>query len=156
VGQDKDGQPQPCLLRSYSATLPSQGYTVFENNSPKEKLLLAVFDIVSHKSVVNVSNNFISYNILVLPLRVVSNAFNMLMRTVYTAAKTESIYNRLVLDEVKGYSESIRTQLQSSYNFIVNFRCHLKWNFIQHFRRQNASRGRTGLPWYVYCTHFWV
>ena len=52
---------------------------------------MAVFDIVSHKNVVNVSRNFISYNILVLPLRVVSNAINMLMRTVYTAAKTESI-----------------------------------------------------------------
>jgi hypothetical protein len=50
---------------------------------------MAVFYIVSHKNVVNVSHNFISYNIL--PLRFVSNAINMLMRTVYTAAKTESI-----------------------------------------------------------------
>jgi hypothetical protein len=51
---------------------------------------MAVFDIVSHKNVVNVSHNFIiSYNIL--PLRVVSNAITMLMPPVYTAAKTESI-----------------------------------------------------------------
>ena len=64
--------------------------------------------------------------------------------------------NRLVLDEVKGYTESIGTQLQSSCNFIVKFRCHLSWNFIRHFRRQNASRRRTGLPLYVYCTHFWI
>ena len=48
---------------------------------------MAVFDIVSHNKAVNVSHNFVSYNILLL--RVVSNAINMLMRTEYTAAKTE-------------------------------------------------------------------
>jgi len=100
---------------------------------------MAVFDIVNHKYFVNVSHNYISYNIL--PLRVVSNAVNMLMRTVYIQPSRQSrSYNRLVLDEVKGYIESIRTQLQSSCNFIANFRCHFKWNFIQHFRRQNSSR----------------
>jgi hypothetical protein len=72
VGRDIDGQPQPCLLRSYCATLSSQGYTVIKNKSPKEKLLMAVIDIVTRKNIVSVSHNFISYNIL--PLRVVSKA----------------------------------------------------------------------------------
>lgn len=87
MGRYTDGQPQPCLLRLYCATLSSQGCTVIENKSPKETLLMAVFDIVSHNKAVNVSHNFVSYNILLL--RVVSNAINMLMRTEYTAAKTE-------------------------------------------------------------------
>jgi hypothetical protein len=54
---------------------------------------MLIFDVVSHENVVSVPLNFMYYN--ALPLRVVSNAVNVLMHSVHTAAKTKRLsYHR--------------------------------------------------------------